>query len=83
MASQRELLAQVMALPTEERAEFAHKLLRTLDDEADASTGVQAAWTQELDRRLADAKDHPDKLLSFDEVKQRMAMRRAARRAVR
>jgi putative addiction module component (TIGR02574 family) len=83
MASQRELLAQVMELPAEERAEFAHKILRALDDEADASTGAQAAWTQELAQRLADAKAHPDKLLSFDEVKRRMAMRRAVRRAVR
>ena len=39
----------------------------------------QSAWTAELRKRLADAKANPDKLLSFDEVKQRMAARRAGR----
>jgi putative addiction module component (TIGR02574 family) len=81
MALQHELLAQVMDLPAKERAEFAHEVLRSLDEDADS--GAQAAWTEELARRLEDAQANPEKLLSFDEVKQRMAMRRAARRAGR
>lgn len=81
MATQRELLAQVMDLPAQERAELAHEVLRSLDD--DSEVDAQAAWTAELTRRLADAKANPDKLLSFEEVKQRMAARRAARRAGR
>jgi putative addiction module component (TIGR02574 family) len=83
MASQPDLRAQVLSLPPRERAALAHDLLRSLDDDAEDDANSQAAWTDELARRLADATAHPETLVSLDEVKQRMAARRAARRAGR
>ncbi len=43
------LKSELLRLPTEDRAELAYFLIRSLDDEDDAD--VQAAWEAELERR--------------------------------
>jgi putative addiction module component (TIGR02574 family) len=70
-----------MDLPAEERAKLAHQLLCSLDDGTDPDAEI--AWTAEIRRRLDDARGHPERLLSLDEVKRRMALRRAERRIAR
>jgi hypothetical protein len=49
MASKETLLADVLRLPSEERAEVAHKLLLSLEESADP--GAEAEWSEELERR--------------------------------
>jgi len=49
-------------------------------DGADES-GTVDAWTEELRRRVREIEDGSVELLSLDEVKRRMAERRAKRRA--
>ena len=46
----RELEAAALALPAEDRARLAERLLQSLDDEAEA---VEAAWIAEVQSRLA------------------------------
>jgi putative addiction module component (TIGR02574 family) len=47
-----QLKGQLERLPSQERAELAHFLLRSLEQDADAD--VDAAWEAELARRVAD-----------------------------
>lgn len=44
--------SQLAQLPTHERAELAHLLLQSLDDSQDAD--AEAAWEQEIARRVAE-----------------------------
>jgi putative addiction module component (TIGR02574 family) len=48
------LKSELAALPTEDRAELAYYLLRSLDPELDADDNVEAAWDAELARRGAE-----------------------------
>ncbi len=50
----KDLFEAALALPTDQRAELAHELLASLD-ELDLGAW-QAAWTDELDRRLAEVR---------------------------
>ncbi|MFQ5651714.1 MAG: addiction module protein [bacterium] len=45
---------QAKALPPEERADLAHELITSLDDEFD--TDVESVWDKEIQRRVADIK---------------------------
>ena len=48
----QELLRDVLALPTEERADVAAELLASLDEPAtDDAAAVQAAWAREIEKR--------------------------------
>jgi hypothetical protein len=52
MATKDDLLAGVLKLPHQQRAELAHELLRSLDDRVgDEPAEVEAAWDEELCRR--------------------------------
>jgi putative addiction module component len=52
MATKDELLDGVLKLPREQRAEVAHELLRSLDEDAgDDPAEVEASWEKELCRR--------------------------------
>ena len=44
-----QLKSELLQLPTDQRAELAHVLIESLDEEADAD--VEAAWDAELARR--------------------------------
>jgi putative addiction module component (TIGR02574 family) len=46
------LKAEALRLPSEDRAELAYCLIRSLDEGDDA--GVQSAWEAELERRRQD-----------------------------
>lgn len=79
MASAEKIIEQALELDEKDRARVAHELIRSLDG-ADDSGSVDA-WTDELRRRIREIEDGSVELLSLDEVKQRMAERRAKRRA--
>ena len=49
-----ELLKHALALTAEERAELAGSLLESLDDAADDPETVEAAWNEEIARRIED-----------------------------
>jgi putative addiction module component (TIGR02574 family) len=49
----RELLAQALELPLDERAKFAAELLDSLDE---AESDVEAAWAAEIQDRVAAAR---------------------------
>ncbi|HYM62626.1 MAG TPA: addiction module protein [Thermoanaerobaculia bacterium] len=48
--SSRDLLNEALELPLDERARLAADLLESLDD---TQQGVQAAWAEEIQRRVA------------------------------
>ncbi len=47
----RELLREALALPLDERADLAAKLLASLDDSSEDTSDVETAWAAEIERR--------------------------------
>ena len=68
--SAESLLATALCLPEADRAELAARLLDSLDptDEVD----VEAAWCDEIQRRLDDVESGSVRLISWSEVRQGM-----------
>jgi len=64
-----ELLQQALALPEKERAELAGSLISSLDAVVDPD--VDAAWQQEVARRLHEVQSGEVKTVAWEEV-QRM-----------
>jgi putative addiction module component (TIGR02574 family) len=81
VSTAEKILSAALELPTRDRARVAHELLRSLDEALDEDAAE--AWTEELRRRLRQVRDGEVEPLSLDEVKRRIAERRAARRAAR
>jgi len=82
--AQRDILADVLALPLEERARIVRELLRSLDpDGSDDPAAIERAWTEEISRRLdeldagtAATEDWPT---VRDDLRASLRARRAAR----
>ena len=73
------LLAELLKLPLPERADVVHRALASLDPADEASPEeVEAAWAEELDRRLAEV-DAGAPLESWENVKARLAAQRRGR----
>ena len=53
MAIREQVLQEALALPPEDRAFVAERLDQSLDHERFASPEIAAAWTAEIDRRIA------------------------------
>ena len=71
MAALEAVLEQALQLPDDERGKLAVRLLRTLEpDDGDEVTGDewQAAWSNEIDRRVREVDDGSAELLDGDEV---------------
>jgi putative addiction module component (TIGR02574 family) len=81
VSTAEKILSAALELSTRDRARVAHELLRSLDEALDEDAAE--AWTEELRRRLRQVRDGEVEPLSLDEVKRRIAERRAARRAAR
>jgi putative addiction module component (TIGR02574 family) len=60
------LKAELVVLPVADRAELAHFLIRTLDEEEDPE--VEAAWDAELARRGAEIKSDTAEWRPAEEV---------------
>jgi putative addiction module component (TIGR02574 family) len=61
-----QVLRQALSLPPKARADIAGVLLRSLDEREDR--GVEAAWTAEVQRRLAEVDSGKVKLVPWSEV---------------
>jgi putative addiction module component (TIGR02574 family) len=73
-----ELRANVLSLPTEDRAALAHDLIASLDTE-DADPQADALWAAEIERRAQDVVDGKVALVDADEVHAEAARRLRAR----
>ena len=58
-----------LALPDKERADLAGSLIDSLDDTVDEN--AEAAWQEEIVRRLEDVQSRKVKTTSWDEVRQK------------
>jgi putative addiction module component (TIGR02574 family) len=65
----RELLKKALALPDKERADLAGSLIDSLDDTVDEN--AEAAWQEEIIRRLEDVQSGKVKTTSWDDVRQK------------
>jgi putative addiction module component (TIGR02574 family) len=65
------LLKKALALPVEECAELAGSLIESLDASEDPS--VEAAWDEEVVRRMADLDSGMEKSVSLERVRARLA----------
>jgi putative addiction module component (TIGR02574 family) len=66
-----ELLKKALALPVAERAELAGSLIESLDGTSDES--VEAAWDEEIDRRMKDLDLGRVKPVSSEEARKRLS----------
>ena len=64
------LRSQVLNLPELERADLAHELIKSLD--APADEGIEAAWDQEIVRRIAQIDAGQAKLLDREEFRKKL-----------
>ncbi|TCK17655.1 putative addiction module component (TIGR02574 family) [Thiogranum longum] len=71
--SARELYQQAMELEDEERASLAGLLLESLDTEVEE--GVEAAWLEEIERRMAALDSGDAKLVPWEDVRNRLLKR--------
>ena len=69
MQEAQELLKKALSLPEKERADLAGSLIGSLDDAVDENT--EAAWQEEVVRRLEEIRSGKVKTASWDEVQQK------------
>ena len=67
-----ELLKKALALPPEARAALAGSLLESLDD-GPADEGVEAAWNEEIKRRIEEIDSGKVQMIPYEEVRRRLA----------
>jgi putative addiction module component (TIGR02574 family) len=67
-----ELLKKALALPPEARAALATSLFESLDEEP-ADEGVEAAWSEEVKRRIEDIDSGKVQMIPYEEVSRRLA----------
>jgi len=73
MASEKDILNVVLALPAEERARLAHELLVSLDEREDPDAAD--AWLNELDQRAREVESGTAELEGWDVVRERLTQR--------
>ncbi len=66
-----ELLQKALSLSDEERAELACSLIDSLD--ATVDEGVEAAWDEEIARRIHELDSGKVKTIAWDEVRDRIS----------
>jgi len=69
MQDAQELLKKALALPDKERADLAGSLIDSLDDTVNEN--AEAAWQEEMVRRLEDVQSAKVTTTSWDEVRQK------------
>ena len=67
-----ELLEKALALPTQDRGLLLDRLIASLDEEP-AEEGVEAAWDQEIKRRVDDIRSGRVKTIPGEQVLQELA----------
>jgi putative addiction module component (TIGR02574 family) len=68
-----ELLKKALALPPEARAALATSLFESLDEEP-ADQGVEAAWSEEVKRRIEDIDSGKVQMIPYEEVRRLAAL---------
>ena len=68
-----ELLKRALALTAEERAELAGSLLESLDGADDDPEAVEAAWSEEIARRIKDLDSGKAQTVPWEEVRHRIS----------
>ena len=67
--SVQEIEAEILKLPIQERARLAHRLIVSLDEDADEDPAeVERAWEEEIRRRLAELEAGTAELIPAAEV---------------
>jgi putative addiction module component (TIGR02574 family) len=67
--SVQELEAEALKLPSHERARLAHRLIVSLDEDANENPAeVERAWEEEIRRRLAELEAGTAELIPAEEV---------------
>ncbi len=69
----KEIEQELLNLPQEERARLAHRLIVSLDEDAPADEGVEAAWLEEIKRRDAEIERGEAELIPAEEVMRRVS----------
>jgi len=69
-----ELLEKALALSTQDRGLLIHELIASLDDEA-PEEGVEAAWDDEIKRRVDDIRSGRVKTIPGEQVLRELAKR--------
>jgi len=64
-----ELLKKALALPAQERADLASTLIDSLDATVDEN--VEAAWQQEIRRRMDDLRSGKVRTILWDDVREK------------
>ena len=65
----KSILEHALNMPEEQRAFIAGRLIDSLDDKADEE--VEAAWQEEIQKRIASAERGAASFMSWEEVKKR------------
>ena len=68
-----ELLKRALALTPEERAELAGSLLESLDAADDDPKAVEAAWSEEIARRIEDLDSGKAEPVSLDTFRRKLS----------
>ena len=68
-----ELLKKALALPPEARAALATSLFESLN-EGPADQGVEAAWSEEVKRRIEDIDSGKVQMIPYEEVRRLAAL---------
>ncbi|MEK6375339.1 MAG: addiction module protein [Acidobacteriota bacterium] len=68
-----ELLREASELPETQRAELAGRLLESLDGQPDE--GVEAAWAEEVERRVRQLESGEVKTIPWEEVRAKLYAR--------
>jgi putative addiction module component (TIGR02574 family) len=67
-----EVLEKALALSTQERGLIIDRLIESLDDEP-ADEGVEAAWSEEIKRRVEEIQSGKVEMIPGEEVGRRLA----------
>ena len=68
-----ELLKKALTVSTEERAQLVDSLLESLEERHEDSAAVEAAWNDEIARRIAELESGKAKTIPWEEVRQRIS----------
>jgi putative addiction module component (TIGR02574 family) len=68
------ILKKALALPAEARAAIADSLLESLD-QSPPEESVEAAWSEEIKRRIDDIDSGKVQLIPYEEVRRRLLAR--------
>lgn len=70
-----ELLEKALALSTQDRGLLINRLIASLDEEAPEDDGVEAAWDEEIKRRVDDIRSGRVKTIPGEQVLGRLKAR--------